>query len=81
MRDFELLPELVLSRLGKTTKVVADVCMRRKVAIDLPLFTSECDEMSKLITMYARDRARFEEWKERRLEIERRDASGYKAYC
>jgi hypothetical protein len=55
--------------------------MRRKVAIDLPLFTSECDEMSKLITMYARDRARFEEGKERRLEIERRDASGYKAYC
>lgn len=80
IRDFEVLLGLVLSRLRKTPQVVADVCIRRKVAIDQALFTSECEEMAKLITMYARDRARFEEWKERRLEIERREASGYQSY-
>ena len=80
IRDFEVLLGLVLSRLRTTPKVVADVCIRRKVAIDEALFTSECEEMGKLITMYARDRARFEEWKGRMLELERQSRVGFKCY-
>ena len=81
MRDIESLISLVLGRLQRTPDVVADVCKRRKVAIDHTLFTSECGQMGKLITMYARDRRRFEEWKEGRLEIERKSAIGYKSFC
>jgi hypothetical protein len=80
IRDIETLISLVLARLRRTPDVVADVCKRRKVAIDHGLFTSECEQMGELITMYARDRERFEEWKEGRLEIERREASGYQSY-
>lgn len=80
IRDFEVLSGLVLGRLRRTPGVVSDVCKRRKVAIDEAMFTRECEQIGELITMYARDRARFEEWKERRLEIERKSVIGYKSY-
>jgi hypothetical protein len=79
-RDFEFLISLVLGRLRRTPAVIADVCGRRSVSIDRALLTRECEEMGKIITNYATDKGRFDEWKERMLEIERQSASGFKSY-
>jgi hypothetical protein len=80
MRDVGTLLSLALARLQMTPEVLAAICVRRAVKINLQLFQSECNLISKDIECFAKDSKRFKTWKESAIESEREIVPKYRSF-